>query len=72
MSHLNLTNQNVLEPISYEKEKEYKVRKPLEETNTFFVREKDEEHLYMNRRDAIRYMDAIRILKSQKGYDDVA
>ncbi len=41
MSHLNLTNQNVLEPISYEKEKEYKVRKPLEETNTFFVKEKE-------------------------------
>ncbi|WP_061218286.1 hypothetical protein [Leptospira weilii] len=72
MSHLNLTNQSVLEPILYKKEQEYKVRRPLEETDTFFVKENDEEHLYMNRRDAIRYMDAIRILKSPKGYDDVA
>ncbi|UPY81101.1 hypothetical protein FH581_023285 (plasmid) [Leptospira weilii] len=72
MSRLNLTNQSVLEPILYKKEQGSILKEPLKGSDTFFVKEKDEEHLYMNRRDVIRYIDAIRILKSQKGYDDVA
>ncbi|MDO6383339.1 hypothetical protein [Leptospira santarosai] len=60
MSFFNSTNQNVIEPVVYKKEQE-----PLKESDTFFVRDKDGELMYMNRYDAIRILDRLRTIQYQ-------
>ncbi|EKR56531.1 MULTISPECIES: hypothetical protein [Leptospira] len=70
MSFLNSTNQTVLEPVSYKKEQEIKIQKPLEGTDTFFVKDKDGEILYVSRYDAIRILDRQRIFKYPKSEKD--
>ncbi|WP_032928553.1 hypothetical protein [Leptospira santarosai] len=60
MSFFNSTNQNVMEPVVYKKEQE-----PLKESDTFFVRDKDGELMYMNRYDAIRILDRLRTIQCQ-------
>ncbi|WP_243398055.1 hypothetical protein [Leptospira kmetyi] len=45
---------------------------PLEDSDTFFFIDKDGELLYMDRRDAIRYMDSIRSQKNQTNFNDAA
>lgn len=60
MSFFNSTNQNVMEPVVYKKEQE-----SLKESDTFFVRDKDGELMYMNRYDAIRILDRLRTIQYQ-------
>ncbi|MDI7165363.1 hypothetical protein [Leptospira santarosai] len=60
MSFFNSTNRNVMEPILYKKEQE-----ALKESDTFFVRDKEGELMYMNRYDAIRILDRLRTIQYQ-------
>ncbi|EMO54750.1 hypothetical protein [Leptospira noguchii] len=66
MSFLNSTQQNVLEPIFYRKEQELVFNEPLKESDTFFVRDKDGELMYVNRYDAIQIHDRLRKIKYLK------
>ncbi|EKO77995.1 hypothetical protein LEP1GSC068_3201 [Leptospira sp. Fiocruz LV3954] len=50
-----------MEPILYKKEQE-----PLKESDTFFVRDKEGELMYMNRYDAIRILDRLRTIQYLK------
>ncbi|MDV6237603.1 hypothetical protein CH379_018375 [Leptospira ellisii] len=57
--------------VKLKNEKQY-LRKTLEDKDTFFVRDLDGEYLYMSRRDAIRFLDRVRKLKSKTPFNDAA
>ncbi|EMO66436.1 hypothetical protein LEP1GSC132_2514 [Leptospira kirschneri str. 200803703] len=70
MSILNSTIQNVLEPVLYKKEQEITIQKPLKGSDTFFVKDKDGEIMYVSRYDAIRILERQRMVKYQKSEKD--